>query len=510
MKSQDKALIGQLLSAGKPLELNCTELVLTGPDAVDYFDRQTTNVLKSETFHWNTVLDPVGKIIGYGLSTLSEGKAFFYVPKTIANQVKERIEKFIIMEEVELESSEKTLQVSFPDSIEAKNLVHGNFLPLKVVIGGENKSNKRNSVWSLLGFPDWDEDLLSGVLLNNSNLEFLGWDRKKGCFLGQETVSKIDSGRGGANYPMLLAFESETSTPIAGEKLLVEGNSIGEFFTSMNFEGRDYWLCSLKRQYRVENSVLKIEGVDQEATVLSILSWPDQRELSEDLLKWGADFFASEASGEIVEKYLTGAIIADPTNADAYEALGVFLGRQERFHEAIDWMNRMQELNPSSVMPHTNKSMFHMKLGNIEEAEKEKADATLKTFTSLGDEAEAKRAREQKEQQDQLDRQRRAEMFQEVLEIDPDDTLANNGLGHLLLEEKKFDQAITHFEVVLKQDPKYSVAYLGLGQGLVEKQMWEKAKNILKEGIKVASAQGDLMPANQMQAILNKTNQINS
>jgi tetratricopeptide (TPR) repeat protein len=45
------------------------------------------------------------------------------------------------------------------------------------------------------------------------------------------------------------------------------------------------------------------------------------------------------------------------------------LGRIERFEEAITWMDKLLSVNPQSVMAHTNKSLFLMKLGKIEEAE---------------------------------------------------------------------------------------------------------------------------------------------
>src|SRR5690606_28242844 len=97
----------------------------------------------------------------------------------------------------------------------------------------------------------------------------------------------------------------------------------------------------------------------------------------------------------------------------------------------------------------------------------------------------------------------RESMIKQVLEIDPEDTLANYGLGSIAIERGEWDTARAHLETVLKADPKYSVAYLALGKALKGLGLKEEAKAVWTEGIKVAAAKGDLMPANQMQIELN-------
>jgi tetratricopeptide (TPR) repeat protein len=94
-------------------------------------------------------------------------------------------------------------------------------------------------------------------------------------------------------------------------------------------------------------------------------------------------------------------------------------------------------------------------------------------------------------------------MFIKVLEIDPDDTLANYGLGSIAVEKGEWESARSYLEKVLEHDPKYSVAYLALGKALKGLGLYEEAKSILTEGIKVSAGKGDLMPANQMQQELN-------
>ena len=81
---------------------------------------------------------------------------------------------------------------------------------------------------------------------------------------------------------------------------------------------------------------------------------------------------------------LAQAVQEDPRFADAHEALGVIYARLDRVDEAIECMNRVLEIDPGSVMAHTNLSVFYMKKGMKEKAEEEKAKATVATFDQFG------------------------------------------------------------------------------------------------------------------------------
>jgi Tfp pilus assembly protein PilF len=63
-----------------------------------------------------------------------------------------------------------------------------------------------------------------------------------------------------------------------------------------------------------------------------------------------------------------------------------------------------------------------------------------------------------------------------------------------------------YFRNAISADKKYSVAYLGLAKSLYQQQKNSELKSVLSEGIQVASKNGDLMPANEMQSLLTKIN----
>jgi tetratricopeptide (TPR) repeat protein len=194
----------------------------------------------------------------------------------------------------------------------------------------------------------------------------------------------------------------------------------------------------------------------------------------------------------------------DSSLADAYESLGVMLGREEKFQEAIEWMDKLLIVNPQSVLAHTNKSLYLMRLGKIEEAEAEKSLATVKSFAVFGQEAKVKKqlAEELKKKEEEV--LRREKMFLQVLEIDEEDTIALYGMSDIFFQRKDFQSAINNLEKVIAVDPKYSTAYLLLGKAYEAKGDVEKARSVYQAGIVLASKRGDMMPANEMQSRLNQ------
>jgi tetratricopeptide (TPR) repeat protein len=201
---------------------------------------------------------------------------------------------------------------------------------------------------------------------------------------------------------------------------------------------------------------------------------------------------------------LKKAIALKPDFEDAYESLGVIYGREGDNHKAIELMKKLSELNPKSVMAHTNLSLYYMKIGDKETAEHHKAEATLKQFEVLGDQAKRKREIEQKQQQELADLDRKEKMFKEVLEIDPEDALANHGLGEIEYKRKNYFKSESYLKKAIETDPKYSVAYLLLAKVLKDSMKIEEFAKVAQEGIKIATKNGDMMPANELQLLLNE------
>ncbi|MZH45581.1 MAG: tetratricopeptide repeat protein, partial [Nitrospinae bacterium] len=198
------------------------------------------------------------------------------------------------------------------------------------------------------------------------------------------------------------------------------------------------------------------------------------------------------------------SIVLDPKNAEAYEALGVFLSKQNKLDEAIALMKRLAEINPQEIMAHTNLSVYYMQQGRIEEAEKEKAEATALQFEQAIEKNMAKKLKKKEEEQKKKEMEERVGMFKQVLEIDPKDQVANFGLGSIYLETGRYEEGLAPLKTVIEAYEDYSAAYLLLGKTWEKLENKEEAIKTYKEGIAVASKKGDLMPLKEMQSRMNQ------
>ncbi|MDP7149250.1 MAG: tetratricopeptide repeat protein, partial [Nitrospinaceae bacterium] len=201
---------------------------------------------------------------------------------------------------------------------------------------------------------------------------------------------------------------------------------------------------------------------------------------------------------------LREAIELDPKNASAYEALGVFLSKQNKLDEAIALMKRLVEIDPEEIMAHTNLSIYYMQQGRIDEAELEKGEATALQFEKAVAENMAKKKTQDNAQKDIAEREQKISMFKQVLDIDPADQVANFGLGSVYYDLQNYEEALPPLVTVVKEYNDYSAAYVLLGKTLEKLSRREEAIKTFREGIAVASKKGDLMPLKEMQQKLNQ------
>ena len=323
-------------------------------------------------------------------------------------------------------------------------------------------------------------------------------------------MAKIENNRGAAYYPVLLKLighlnlnEYKNTDFKIAESLNDELRKAG----TLKYQVEDYLQVSLFRDFRVVGRELGLffDSLLVKAVVLDLPLYKNfsRQDIALELYHLGVEAFQSNELDSALE-YMQRSLSFDATLADAYESLGVMLGRVEKFNEAIEWMDKLILVNPNSVMAHTNKSLYLMRLGKIEEAEAEKSIATIKSFASFGQEAQTKKqlAEEHKKQVEEM--LRREKMFLQVIEIDQDDTIALYGMADIFFKRKEFKFAILNLEKVIGVDPKYSTAYLLLGKAYEAVGLFNKAQAVFQAGILVASKRGDMMPANEMQSRLNQ------
>lgn len=498
--------IYNILNTPSKYELSKYKVIsVTGDDSESFLYNQTTNNIKNlneSNFQTNSLLSNKGIIESIFILLKKENGYHIIVEESQLTKTLERLNQFLISEDVELSVDNTTYYFYLGDR---KLDGHKGIFLGELGVLSTNKLNLSEiedlKLFKILsGYPVFSEDFIKPTLMNNSCLTYYAYDPKKGCFPGNETVSKIESRKGAGFKDSLLIFNNEAKFDI-GLKITIDNRKVGTVKDSIIIDDRTYVVVDLLREYRVEGKKVVIDKY-REGTVRSLPLY-DSYKSAELIYDRGIEHFQA-GNDELAQNYFELAIKLDPNFADAYESMAVLLGRLEKFEEAIKYLEQLLEVDPKSVLAHTNLSMFHMKLGNIDIAEEHKSQATLKSFEKFGEEAELKRAKEEKAAQEAQELKRREGMFKEVLEMDEDDPLANYGMGEISFNRKEYENAKNYLDKVLKADEKYSVAYVLLGKTFIALGEGEKAKEIFEKGIDIAAKNGDLMPANEMQNLLTK------
>ncbi len=349
----------------------------------------------------------------------------------------------------------------------------------------------------LSGLPRWGVEAGEGRLINETPLVRTALSFHKGCFLGQETVVKVASHRGPARAAMLLqaAGTVRGMEPLLGRDLEVAGRRAGRVLSCANWDGSSWLWVELARDHRAPGRELECRFADGTAVrgrveQLPLLVPPAPAEDAARLQRLAAERYAAGEVGLAV-RLLETAIDIDPEFPDAYESLAVILGRAGRRGEAIALLESFLGARPESVLGHATLSRLYAEEGMIEEAEAERARAAA---AAMGGGS----AREQDKVPDggagrgAGDREL---LYRRVLELDPDDPLANLELGTLYLARGRPAEAADLLGRALGADPGIPAAYLALGRARLELGEAAEAAKVFSEGLGVAVSRGDAAAA---------------
>jgi folate-binding Fe-S cluster repair protein YgfZ/Flp pilus assembly protein TadD len=498
-------------------------LEVTGEDRERFLSGQTSNdtaTLEEGAFILNSRLDRGGKLKAFFYQLKKESCSYLVTPKKLSQFLKEDLEKFIIMDDVEIIDSSLKVSLLFSAYLDPETeygieleSYRGSFgfLPAVFLLGDappkDLLSIEDSSFRTLcltrgapvLGLTAKLDQLVTDTVVNLSGVSLT-----KGCFLGQETVAKIETRRGGAYLPVALELDKPLEAK-AANKIFIDSKMAGAYIESVELENKNFAIVSLLRNYRVEQKKLSVV-VNEETASATVnylpLAGPYKRENYRDyLFEKAVGIFQSIGNQEAIDSFKE-VLKVDPFHEDTLESIGVIFGRMERFEQGLAFMDKVLEANPDSIMAHTNKSLFLMRLGKIEEAEEEKAQATVKSFASFGKVANDKKEQENLAKQKEFEVARRLDMFKQVLEMDPEDELANFGMADVMYSKGNAVESIPLLEKVLEVNQGYSVAYLLLGKCHIQLKDKSKAREVFEKGIEIASSKGDLMPANEMQSLL--------
>ena len=359
---------------------------------------------------------------------------------------------------------------------------------------------------SRLGMDFSGENLLAETNLDESSVSY-----NKGCFQGQEVLARI-KGQGSPSRSLVgLKIEPPPATPFQLDSPIeYNGETIGWIKSNCYSEFLKQFIAiaMLKRDYRTPGKSFEttIEGKSAIVTVETLPFYTAEppsivaRQLYEEALSVFAkeDETKTESQDWQSIKLLREAVLLDPLFEDAYESLGVILNRRGATDEAIEIMLHLAELNPDSAMAHTNLSVFYVGKGWKEKAEEEMAiSMSIRMRQAAAQFSKDKEAEEEKKKQ-QAETLQRMSMFQQVLEIDPEDQLANYGYGDCLTALERFEEAVPHLEKAIKLKPSHSVAYVSLGKAFEGLNRIEDAKKTYIAGIDAAAKRGDGEPMKKM------------
>ena len=359
------------------------------------------------------------------------------------------------------------------------------------------------------GLPTFGKDMDATSRIPETTLERTAVSYEKGCYIGQEVVARLRTYGSVKQALMGLVLETELPASSTSAEITSANKRIGILKSqaySPTLE-KPIALAYLDREHRTPGSDLEIQIDGQtnltKATVhlLPIVESNTRQEIADSLYNQALDLFQQdlEDTDASAIPLLKDAILLHPTFEDAYEVLGVILHRHHRIDEAIFYMKHLVELNENCLMAHTNLSVFYLAKGMIEEAEQEKALSAVLGMKEATDAREATELAELERQKIQTEAQERIGMFEEVLEIDPDDPVATFGLGKAYVQLHQYEKAIPHLRHATEVQKDYSVAYLDLGKCYEFLGQTDEAIQQYKDGIAIASRKGDLMPMREME-----------
>jgi tetratricopeptide (TPR) repeat protein len=482
-----------------PTQFTCIKA--TGSDAQSFLHGQTTNDVKNipeKSGALQTLIDIAGKIEGlFYLYKYSEDAFLIFVPSEIKEETLERLNKYLIIEEVEFNELEINVLTIIGEELIDRCLNINEDSVIRARFYGDNvafvldpdiisqtkpkilEQENLEKFRKLNGFPAVNEIL--GSSITSTRFSELSLALDKGCFLGQEVVAKIMNNRGAATYPSYFLSTS---------KIELGKHDFGVVIDCFKFQDKFFTWVDIKRE-------LRVEGKNIEGNELHYMPFYDNEPKSKsiELYEIALELYSNEDKIEEAINKLELSLKLNPDNEDAYEILAVLVGRTGDNRRAIRLLEKLVKINPELIMAHTNLSYFYMQDGQVEKAEEEKAVA-------IGLQMNSSPQDDKKAQIEEL--KRRESMFKEVLEIDSEDVMALNGLGEICFERGELKKSIDFLNKVLELNPKYSVAYLTLGKALRDVSKKDEAKKVFEKGIDIAASLGEMKPANEMQALLNK------
>ncbi len=364
------------------------------------------------------------------------------------------------------------------------------------------------------GQPRFKEDFDSSFNLLETSLDFTYANYNKGCFPGQEFLNRIKTHNAvnQALFGLIFTDDISVQTNLKNLAIIVNDKEIGKIInlTTSSLLAKPVAIVILNKEFRIHGKpiIFTLNSPDLGAKYTgSITRLPFVTETITDksiqLSSLAMKEYLSANSSELIDKVtdkLIKALYLYPQNEDAMEALAVISEKNNKLDLAIKVIKDLIELNPNSIMAHTNLSIFYMQKGLIDKAEEEKAISTTLRMTQA--------VKDINLPQDFKEITRRLDMFKEVLAIDPNDAFANFEAGTCLYEMDKFSESIPYFQNNLKNKPNNIEAYLKLAKIYVKLNQPSQAQECIEKGIILANQKNEIKKIGDFELLKKEINSL--
>ncbi len=235
---------------------------VSGPDARSFLQRLITNDvdgLEAGQARYAALLTPQGKIVADFLVVASDGRFLLDAPAAVASDLARKLSLYRLRAKVEVVDRSDTYAVlAFASGAPAQDAIvtyadpRNDALWHRAIVRraqadvsapADRTAYDANRIQA--GVPESGVDYAFGdTFPHEANLDRLsGVDFRKGCYVGQEVVSRVEH-RGTARK-RIVAFSFEGPAPAPGSDIRIEDTTIGTFGSAI--AGRGLGLVRLDR-----------------------------------------------------------------------------------------------------------------------------------------------------------------------------------------------------------------------------------------------------------------------
>lgn len=196
----------------------------SGPDAHKLLFDVVTGRLVAEPGPpvWWALLSPQGKIQAEGLSTFTEGAYWLDVDESVADSFMKRMRLYKLRAAVEIEDLRATHRVGW-DGVELRNRVIGT---VEEAAGWAPPDESHDAARIAAGIAELGPDFAADTMFpHDIGMDLLGGvDFKKGCYIGQEVVSRMQHRGTARRRPVIVSGLGDQP---AGSAIAVGGRDAG-------------------------------------------------------------------------------------------------------------------------------------------------------------------------------------------------------------------------------------------------------------------------------------------